>query len=84
MKFELTTCGYHYQEEDAKKLESLGFSMTKQEKPVLRGHAYHKTDCFDVQSIEINTLGELIEFSDKWGSLVFHPDSIEIYDDYRE
>ena len=46
----------------------------------------------DVWLIEINTLEELMEFCNKYGSLIVETDfyfgdgnnTIEIYDDYRE
>ena len=34
--------------------------------------------------VEINSLEELVNFSNKYGTLVFNEDTIEIYDDYRE
>lgn len=56
-----------------------------------RGWITRDNGLTDVWSVEINTLDELIEFCDKYGSVVIENctwnktyKEIEIYDDYRE
>jgi hypothetical protein len=77
MKFTLSTAAYYYPEE-AKRipLEKLGFRFVKSDYK-----AYHISG---VPTIEINSLEELIDFSNKWGSIIVEGDSIEIYNGYRE
>lgn len=38
----------------------------------------------EVYVVEINTLSELIDLSNKYGDLIIDKNTIEIYDDYRE
>lgn len=86
MKFELSTTGSHYDsEQQKKKLEKLGFLFEEiHENPMYidkrkTWYLGHKQ-----LEIEINTLEELIEFSNKYGDLIVSENRIEIYDDYRE
>ena len=80
MKFDLSTVGYFYTVEDAKKLEELGFQFDN--------NGYDKRLCKRIitRSVEINisSLEELLEFSKKWGELIISGNEIIIYDDYRE
>ena len=80
MKFDLSTVGYFYTVEDAKKLEELGFQFDN--------NGYDKRLCKRIipNSVELNisSLEELLEFSDKWGELIISDGNIMIYDDYCE
>ena len=80
MKFNLTTAGHFYTSEDAKKLKEFGFKFDDE--------GYDKRLCkrqiFSDVEVEINSLEELIAFSNKWGELIVSDGSIIIYDDYCE
>lgn len=80
MKFDLSTAGNFYTVEDAEKLKALEFQFDNQ--------GYDKRLCkrilpSDVK-IDINSLEELIAFSNKWGELIISDGNIMIYDDYCE
>lgn len=78
MKFTLSTSADCYTKDAAAKLEKLGFKFEEsQENDKFIDYLHEPT-------ININTLDELVAFSVEWGKLVFSPNSIEIYDDYRE
>jgi hypothetical protein len=81
MKFKLSTIGDCYTDPDKiEKLEKIGFTF----KPST--FAMFNTKTFHIEGspeIEINTLEELIEFSNTFGELIVSDGSIEIYDDYR-
>ena len=78
MQFELRTSGLFYpQEERRKELEKLGFTF----KP----SGYKSFTIEGNPQININSLEELIEFSNKLNSdLIVSDGCIEIYDDHRE
>jgi len=78
MKFTLLTTGYFYpNEEDRLKLQEIGFEFEHSD--------YSKFKKSNKQpEIEINSLEELISFSNKFGEVIINDGSIEIYDDYRE
>lgn len=82
MKFELRTAKSFYSKHRASQLEGLGFTFEEYSnipgEPLLMDHT-----C-EVVEVELNTLEELSEFSDKWGNLVFSRGAITIYDDYLE
>jgi hypothetical protein len=84
MKFELTTTGFSYNDEAAEKLQSLGFEF-RDVSPCMFILSTKQKLTKEI-SIEINSLEELMAFSEKWGELVIshNPPGIEIYDDYRE
>ena len=78
MIFKLQTSSYFYSE-DYKDYKELGFTFT----PFRRTGEYS----FIIEgepTVTLNTLEELVEFEETWGSLVFTGDTIEIYDGYRE
>lgn len=76
MKFNLKTSGYFYHDpKERNKLEYLGFYFEKTE----YGFAIRGTP-----EIEINSLEELIAFSEKYGRIILDDGTIEIYDDDRE
>lgn len=77
MKFTLSTSGYFYNDpESREELSRLGFTFS------LKNKFYHINQ--NTIEIEINTLEELVEFTKKYGEIVFSDGQIEIYDDYRE
>lgn len=80
MKFELSTAGNYYSKEEVKELEKLGFEFIK-DSNYISGEIYR---IVRNTSIEINSLDELIEFSGKYGELIFDANSIIIYNDYIE
>ena len=80
MKFELVTSGRRYNEEQATKLKKLGFEFDIDLQDTQK--RLYKTEC-EVE-IEINTLEELIKFSNEWGLIIVSSGKIEIYDNYRE
>lgn len=77
MEFTLSTSGYFYSDPDKmNRLEEFGFTFRKT-----------SSDNFAIEGepkIQINSLEELIQFSNKFGEIVLVDKSIEIYDDYRE
>jgi hypothetical protein len=78
MKFTLSTTGYFYpNEEDRLKLQEIGFEFEHSD--YLKFRKSNKQP-----EIEINSLEELISFSNKFGGVIINDGSIEIYDDYRE
>ena len=69
------------------KLKALGFKIAYQDNGITGLQNYSWECCEEAQpEIEFNTLEELIEFSEKWGRLVFdaQEETIEIYNDWRE
>ena len=77
MVFKLQTTSYFYSE-DYKAYKELGFTFT----PYESGHLPFIIE--GEPTITLDTLEELVEFEETWGSLVFKGDTIEIYDGYRE
>jgi hypothetical protein len=82
MKFTVTTAGYFYDVSKARsKYESAGFTF-KESKD------YDDRVVIDNREVEVelNTLDDLMAFSDKFGQLVVSndPPNITIYDDYME
>ncbi|WP_114752280.1 hypothetical protein [Pleomorphovibrio marinus] len=77
MKFKLQTTGDFYpKDEERKKLEPLGFKFIPSD--------YERFYIEGEPEIEINSLEDLIEFSNKFGELIISDGYIEIYDNYRE
>jgi len=80
MKFKLEVSGYSYpNKEDRERLKKIGFSFEKQENMGI--------EWFRIKGepeIEINSLEELIEFSNTHGEIIVKDGCIEIYDDCRE
>ena len=93
MKFILETSGHIYNDKDKKRLESIGFKFDKIKKTeyVFDNKIWYMDDFDYRNSIEINTLEELLAFRKKWGDLIirkYRKDKnilhLEIYDNYRE
>lgn len=81
MKFAVRTSGHFYNdEEEIKKLEELGFKFNELKNV---GGMY---TIEGKPTVKISSLKALIEFSKKYGVLVFDAEDmfIEIYDDHRE
>ena len=77
MKFKLSTSGHFYPAKDKRtELSKLGFTFKPSD--------YREYSIEGTPEIEINTLEELIEFSEKYGGLIIEKGYIEIYDTYRE
>lgn len=77
MEFILSTSGYFYPEkEEREKLESIGFTFKPSDS---QGYTIDGEP-----TIKIETLQELIDFSNEWGQIIVSDGHIEIYDDYRE
>lgn len=78
MIFKIKTSGSFYDnEENRKKLETLGFTFRLSEtvkRWMIEGEGRK----------EINTIEELIEFEKEWGTIIFSDGLIELYDDWRE
>ncbi len=82
MKFELTTTGFEYDEEDQKQLEKYGFKFSDSNPPKTKQYLNDIHQVF----IEINSLKNLEDLSKEFGVeliLDFHQMIIEIYDDYK-
>ena len=81
MKFSLTTAGVSYKEgPEMDDLKGLGFTFKRAD--WLSNNQYEIND--DDISIEINSLEELVSFTNKYGHVVFSEDTITIYDDWME
>ncbi len=80
MTFTLSTSAYFYCDSDIKKdLEEIGFTFKKTE---LKDKEYYIQGS---PEIEIDSLDELIKFSNKFGNIIINSyGTIEIYNDYRE
>lgn len=81
MRFLLVTTGTFYQKEQKTKLETLGFEFSDYDNGIII-HQFKKTN--KEIFIEMDSLQELVDFSNKWGQIIINGDVIEIYDDYRE
>ena len=85
-EFKLTTTRYFYnsQDEEVKVLGRLGFKFTVLEEQ----HGFSNNDLriSEVKNtIKVNHIDDLINLCDMYGwELVFNPERIEIYNDYRE
>lgn len=78
MKFKLYTAGNFYPEEkDRQRLQKLGFSFKNT-------GSYHGPSIEGDPEIEINTLEELMQFIEVYGSIILDKSNIQIYDDYVE
>jgi hypothetical protein len=84
--FALTTAGFFYEKDEAKKLEKLGFTFKKFEDEITDD--CRRTKASGSVEIEIDTLDELLAIAKEHGDIIvsFNEDlpGIEIYDDYRE
>ena len=79
MKFNLTTSGWRYTDEDkVRELAKYGLTF-EPVKPPRRGWLHDKDG-----EVEISTLEELMQFVSEWGQIVLSADTVEIYDAYRE
>jgi hypothetical protein len=79
MKFELETVGDFYSEENKTPLEQLGFKFENVGKP------YYFQKLKTEQTIELNSLEELMDFINKYGKVIIEEDNcIYLYDDYCE
>lgn len=76
MEFIVSTTGSYYDEDKMQKLQALGFTFTKSD---IGGWCIKGSG-----KVEIDSIQDLIDFTNEWGRIVFHKDEIEIYDDYRE
>lgn len=89
MIFELSSSGVFYDKKEKEKLEKLGFKF-KTTKEVYGKFTHTEFYKESGATIEVNTLEELINFTNKYGSVVLRKDyndegfCIELYDDYRE
>ncbi len=85
MKFDVSTSGYSYSDEEQVKLyKSMGFEFGEPQERGALPYKYWRIETDSVE-MEINTLAELIELQSKVGcELIIGDGSIEIYDDYRE
>ena len=79
VKYKLETAGYYYAQEDAEKLETLGFEFEPSKFRKELEQPYGQT-----VEIEISTMEELAEFVEQWGRIIVDRDTITIYDDYVE
>ena len=81
MKFTVTTAGYFYDASKLSNYESIGFTFKDS-----KDHSDRVVIDNDEVEVELNTLDDLMAFSDKFGQLVVSndPPSIAIYDDYME
>ena len=77
MKFRLDTACDSYNIDGVEDLKVLGFEFE-----LINGSYLHKLDT--EVFINFKSLQELVEFTEKWGSLIFNEDSITIYDGYIE
>jgi len=78
MEFELSTTGYFYpNEEDRMKYEKLGFKFEPSDYLQFKKSEGNP-------KITLNSLDDLIKFSNEFGEIIVSDGHIEIYDDYRE
>jgi len=85
MKFRLSVTKYFYMKDEKEKLEKLGFKFKSYPPPEIgSGFQYDYTVIKSKIFVEINSIEELIKFSEEWGELVIHKDYLEIYNGYRE
>ena len=87
MKFNLSTSGSYYNDEDKNELEKLGFKFDEPSRP---SAAWHKQSNHKVY-IDFSSLDELVKFIKEYRRVVIEPPemderdwNIEIYDYYRE
>lgn len=80
MKFNISTAGRFYTNEESRRLKKLGFKFDD--------NGYDKRKCKRILSedieLDISSLDDLMKFSDKWGDLIISRERIIIYDDYCE
>jgi len=85
-EFTLSTTRYFYnsQDEEVKVLARLGFKFSVLKEPV--GFSNNDIRIAETKNtIKINHVDDLINLCDMYGwDLVFNPEHIEIYNDYRE
>lgn len=78
MEFELSTAGYFYpNKEDRMKYEKLGFKFEPSD------YLQFKKSNGNPK-ITLNSLDDLIKFSNEFGEIIVSDGHIEIYDNYRE
>ena len=85
-EFTLSTTRYFYnsQDEEVKVLTRLGFKFSVLKEPI--GFSDNDLRIAETKNtIKINHVDDLINLCDMYGwDLVFNPERIEIYNDYRE
>lgn len=85
-EFTLSTTRYFYnsQDEEVKVLTRLGFKFSVLKEPI--GFSDNDLRIAETKNtIKINHVDDLINLCDMYGwDLVFNPEHIEIYNDYRE
>ncbi len=85
MKFELSTSGMFYSDkEQVEGLKELGFTFEPSRSFTKRDRGVDDYVISGEPTIEIETLEELVAFSERWGEIIVEKDSIEIYDNYRK
>ena len=82
MTFKLSTSRYFYTDNEMEKFKQLGFTFGRYEDTIFDDNA--KNTIAGEPEISINSIEELIDFSDQWGKLIISNGNIEIYNDYRE
>lgn len=86
MKLNLFTVGDFYDKEDKEKLEKLGFVFTKTPSHVISYFANGTDIEFTINksmhpTIEINSIEELMELINNYGSVIISTDTITIFDE---
>jgi hypothetical protein len=81
MKFTLLTAkGFGYTQDERGKLKKVGFKFIEK----CKGTPFHAFLIKGSPEIEINTIDELVEFINQYGTIIVDNGSITIYDGYTE
>ena len=77
MKFSLGTIGSAYSKDEKDKLMALGFRFRRE---------YENLFCIEgyEPEIELNSLEELVNFTNRYGQVILEGNEMTFYDDYAE
>ena len=77
MKFSLRTIGSGYSKDEKDKLMALGFRFRREYENLFWIKGYEP-------EIELNSLEELVNFTNRYGQVILEGNEITFYDDYAE
>lgn len=87
MKFTVSITKSFFTQEEADKVKEFDFKF---QDTYFMGHKYYLPNNISEKEIEINSIEELVQFSDKYGNIIIsrkevnNKPNLEIYNDYRE
>lgn len=86
MKFKLrmTTDSFGKYSEGYNQALELGFTFERKEHMLPSQRNTYYLELQGEPTVEINTIEELVDFTEKYGEIIVYKDTIEIYNDYRE